>query len=110
MLSALMGVTGIPGETTAVIKSIQHVEISMPSGAGTGTGTFTSISAARAVVMINGNSVAIDDESGVFWSTIVYPYLKALADTSVKLCWSIATPYVTATKAATVSVDVIEYI
>ena len=105
-----MGVTGIPAKGESVIRSIQNVLITIPAGDGTGTGTFTSINPNRAVVMINGNSLAIDDESGVFWASLVYPYVLEIGSTWVKLKWSLATPYVTATRQAVVSAIIIEYI
>jgi len=110
MLSALMGVTGIPGGTTAVIKSIQHINVTIGSGTATGTGTFSSVDSDKAVVMMNGSTIAYGQSGDYPYVAIIYPYLKEIADTSLKMCWSVVPTDTEAPQQAVISVDVIEYI
>lgn len=110
IMSSLMGNADIPAGGAGVIKSIQHKLITIPAGSGEGQIAITSVDVDKTVVMLNGASVAIDDEAGVFWSAMVFPYVSSLAAALLKCKWCIAVPYVTNTKAATISAIIIEYI
>jgi len=72
MLSALMGVTGIPGSFEAVIKSIQYANCQIGSAGGTGTCAYTSVNVDKVVFMINGAGW-YDIGAGV--AVAAYPYL-----------------------------------
>jgi len=93
-----------------VIKSIQFKTISMPAGSGEGSVAITAIDPAKSVVMLYGNSIAVDDEGGVFFVSTVYPYVSSIAAELVKCKWSLPAPYSTNTKAAAIGITVIEYI
>jgi hypothetical protein len=110
IMSDLTGNADIKHGGVGVIKSIQFKTISMPSGSGEGQVAITAVDPAKCVVMLYGSSLAIDDEAGVFWSSIVYPYVSSIAAELVKCKWSIAVPYVNNTKAADIGITVIEYI
>lgn len=111
IMSSLAGNANIDQGGSGVIKSIQHKLISIPAGTGEGSVAITAIDIAKAVVMLNGASTAIDEEAGpIFWSTMVFPYVSSLASELLKCKWSVAVPYFTNTKAATISAIIIEYI
>lgn len=110
IMSSLVGNADITDGGAGVIKSIQHKLITIGAGSAEGQVAITAIDITKAVVMISGSSLAIDDESGVFWASQVFPYVSSLASTLLKCKWSIAVPYVNNTKAATISALVIEYI
>jgi len=110
IMSALAGNANLKEGGAGVIKSIQTVTMDIPAGTGEGSATITTIDITKAVVMLFGNSLAIDEESGVFFVSMVYPYLSGLTSTQVKCKWSLPAPYYSNTKAATISVTVIEYI
>lgn len=93
-----------------VIKSIQFKTIAMPSGSGEGSVAITAIDPAKSVVMLYGNSIAVDDEGGVYFVTTVYPYVSEIGAEIVKCKWSLPAPYYTNTKAADIGITVIEYI
>lgn len=110
IMSSLLGNANINQGGSGVIKSIQHVLITIPAGTGEGSVALDAIDITKAVVMLNGGSLAIDDESGVFWASQVFPYVSSLASELLKCKWSIPVPYVTNTKSAVISATVIEYI
>ena len=110
IMSSLLGNANINQGGSGVIKSIQHVLITIPAGTGEGSVALDAIDIAKAVVMLNVGSLAIDDESGVFWASQVFPYVSSLASELLKCKWSIPVPYVTNTKSAVISATVIEYI
>jgi hypothetical protein len=110
IMSALTGNADIKHGGVGVIKSIQFKTISMPAGSGEGQVAITAVDPAKCVVMLYGNSIAVDDESGVYFVSTVYPYVSSLAAELVKCKWSLPTPYVTQTKAADIGVTIIEYI
>lgn len=93
-----------------VIKSIQFKTISMPAGSGEGSVAITAVDPAKCVVMLYGNSVAIDEEVAGYIVTTVYPYMSSIAAELVKCKWSLPAPYLSDTKAATIGITVIEYI
>jgi len=110
MMSGLSGNAVVGDKGGGVIKTIQNVLVSIPAGAGTGTGSFSTVNPGRAIVMINGNSLAIDEEPSGFFAAIVYPYVLELASAAVKLKWALPAPHFSDTKAAVVSATIIEYI
>lgn len=110
IMSSLLGNANLSEGGAGLIKSIQHKLISMPAGSGEGSVAITSVDVDKTVVMINGSSLAIDDEAGVFWASTVFPYVSSLATTLLKCKWCIAAPYTNNTKAATISCIIIEYI
>lgn len=110
IMSSLAGNADVPAGGAGVIKSIQHKLIAVPAGAGEGQVAITSVDVAKTVVMLNGASVAIDEELGAFFSTMVFPYVSSLAAALLKCKWCIAAPYCSNTKAATISAIIIEYI
>ncbi len=59
LLSALTGVTGLPNKTLAVIKSIQYVSKSIPTG-GAESITISTVDPDKTVVMLFGNSYISD--------------------------------------------------
>jgi len=111
IMSSLMGNADIQDGGAGVIKSIQHKLVTIPAGTGEGSVAITAVDVDKTVVMLNGASLAIDEEAGpVFWSTMVFPYVSNLASELLKCKWCVAAPYSTDTKAATISAIVIEYI
>lgn len=110
IMSALVGNADPKRGGAGVIKSIQFKTIAMPAGAGEGSVAIAAVDPTRAVVMLYGNSIAIDDEGGVYFVTTVYPYVSEITAELVKCKWSLATPYYTNTKAANIGITVIEYI
>lgn len=110
IMSDLTGNADIKHGGAGVIKSIQFKTISMPAGTGEGSVAITAVDPAKCVVMLYGNSLAIDDESGVFFVSTVYPYVSSIAAELVKCKWSLPAPYSTNTKAADIGITVIEYI
>ena len=110
IMSSLLGNANLEQGGAGVIKSIQHKLITIPAGTGEGSVVITTIDPAKAVVMVNGSSIAIDDEGGVFFTSQVYPYVSSLAAALLKLKWALSAPYYSNTKSATVSATIIEYI
>ena len=110
IMSALVGNADPKRGGAGVIRSIQFKTIAMPAGAGEGSVAITAVDPAKTVVMLYGSSLAIDDESGVFFVSTVYPYVSEIAAELVKCKWSVPVPYVTNTKAANIGITVIEYI
>ncbi len=93
-----------------VIKSIQFKTISMPAGTGEGQVVITAIDPTKAVVMLYGNSVSVQEETEFAIVIPVYPYVSDLAAALVKCKWSLPSPTTNATIAATIGITVIEYI
>lgn len=110
IMSALVGNADQQHGGVGVIKSIQFKTISIPAGTGEGEVAISEVDPAKTVVMLFGNSLAIDDESGVFFVSTVYPYVSSIAAELLKCKWSLPTPYSTNTKAATIGATIIEYI
>lgn len=110
IMSALTGNADPKRGGAGVIKSIQFKTIAMPAGTGEGSVAIDAVDPAKAVVMLYGNSLAIDDESGVFFVSTVYPYVSSIAAELIKCKWAVPVPYVTNTKAANIGITVIEYI
>lgn len=114
IMSSLMGNANTDQGGAGVIKSIQHKLIDIPAGAGEGQVALDTIDPAKSVVMLNGASTAIDEEFPdpglAWWATMVFPYVSSLTANLLKCKWCIAIPHVEATKAATISAIIIEYI
>ena len=110
IMSALTGNADIKDGGAGVIKSIQIKTVAMPAGAGEGSVAITAVDPLKTVVMLYGNSIAVDDESGVFFVSTVYPYVSAISAELVKCKWALPAPYYTNTKAANIGITVIEYI
>lgn len=110
IMSDLTGNADIKHGGVGVIKSIQFKTIAMPAGTGEGSVTITAIDPAKSVVMLYGNTIAIDDESGVFFVSTIYPYVSSIAAELIKCKWSVPVPYVNNAKAADIGITVIEYI
>jgi hypothetical protein len=110
IMSDLTGNADINHGGVGVIKSIQFKTMSIPAGTGEGSVAITAVDPAKCVVMLYGNSIAVDDEAGVFFVSPVYPYVSSIAAELVKCKWSLSAPYNTDTKAATVGLTIIEYI
>lgn len=110
IMSSLVGNADPNSGGAGVIKSIQHKLVAIPAGAGEGQVAITAIDVAKSVVMLNGASVAIDTENAERWATMVFPYVSSLASELLKCKWCVAVPYASATKAATISAIIIEYI
>ncbi len=108
MLSALMGVTGIPGGTIAVIKQIINKKISVPTG-GTGFSFQPAVDPSKVVIMLWGNAWSWQSiqwgtaELAVAWP--VYPVWDSLLSSSLLVNWA-QTPI----DAANITVQIIEYI
>jgi hypothetical protein len=110
IMSSLVGNANISEGGVGVIKSIQFKTMSIGAGTAEGSVAITAVDPAKSVVMLYGNSIAVDDESGVFFVSTVYPYVSSIAAEEVKCKWSLPVPYFTNTKAATIGLTVIEYI
>ena len=102
MLSAIMGVTGVPGKGEAVIKGIQHKSCQIGSGGGVGTVTYTSIDANRAVFMIDGAGI---NEFAEGVAVPCYPYEVTHDATVASFKFSLDSAI-----SAYVGVTIIEYI
>jgi len=103
ILSALMGVTGIPGRFEAVIKGINHYTFTMPSGSPQNiTVSISAIDPDRAVVMFYGAGVYVPQE-GV--GVPVYPYLVSLNSSQAIVKASLSLD-----ESAGCSMSIIEYI
>lgn len=107
MMSGLMGNANLNQGGCGVIKNIQHKTISMPQGTGEGEVAITAVDPAKTIVMIFGNSV-LAWEADI--PVVVYPYVSSVAAELVKCKWSISNYGGSLTSAATISIDVIEYI
>lgn len=110
IMSSLIGNADTSQGGFGVIKSIQTVQMSMPSGSGEGTVAISTIDASKSVVMLWGSSVAEGQVDVYPYAVPVYPYLSGTTDSQVKAKWSVPSPFGDDTKAATISVTVIEYI
>jgi hypothetical protein len=110
IMSDLTGNADIQHGGSGVIKSIQFKTIAMPAGTGEGSVAITAVDPTKCVVMLYGNSMAVDDEAGVFFVSTVYPYVSSIAAELVKCKWSLPAPYSSNTKAADIGITVIEYI
>jgi len=110
IMSDLTGNADIEHGGAGVVKTIQFKTIAMPAGTGEGSVAITAVDPAKCVVMLYGNSIAVDDEAGVFFVSTVYPYVSSIAAELVKCKWSLPAPYFTNTKAADIGVTIIEYI
>jgi hypothetical protein len=103
ILSALMGVTGLPGRYEAVIKSIHYYPFTIPTGVQVDiTVSITAVDPLKAVVMLFGAGFDYyQDTIGV----ANYPYPKAIYSSSMILRGSLPN-----TEAAECGALVIEYI
>lgn len=110
IMSGLMGNANIPEGGAGVIKSLQHKTISMPSGSGEGQVAITAVDVDKTVVMLFGASASLQEEEAYFIVVQVMPYLSNLASELVKCKWSLPSPTINDTLAATISIIVIEYI
>lgn len=110
MMSGLMGNATVGDKGGGVIKSIQFKTIAMPAADGEGEVAITAVDPAKCVVMLYGNSICVDEESGAWFVSPVYPYVSSFAAELVKCKWSLAIAYVNPTKAANIGITVIEYI
>lgn len=110
MMSGLMGNTVIGDKGGGVIKSIQFKTIAMPAADGEGSVAITAVDPTKCVVMLYGNSICVDEESGAWFVSPVYPYVSSFAAELVKCKWSLPIAYANPTKAATIGITVIEYI
>jgi len=110
MMSGLMGNATVGDKGGGVIKSIQFKTIAMPAADGEGEVAITAVDPAKCVVMLYGNSICVDEESGAWFVSPVYPYVSSFAAELVKCKWSLPVAYVNPTKAANIGITVIEYI
>jgi hypothetical protein len=110
LMSSLVGNANISEGGAAVVKSIQFKTMSIGAGTAEGSVAITAVDPTKCVVMLYGNSIAVDDEGGVYFVSTVYPYVSSIAAELVKCKWSLPVPYFTNTKAATIGLTVIEYI
>lgn len=110
IMSSLNGNADQSHGGVGVIKSIQFKTMSIGAGTAEGSVAITAVDPTKSVVMLYGNSIAVDDEGGVYFVSTVYPYVSSIAAELVKCKWSLPTPYFTNTKAATIGITVIEYI
>lgn len=93
-----------------VIKSIQHKTISIPTGSGEGSVAITAVDVDKAIVMIQGGTVAVEDNSSYGYAGAIMPYVSSIASTLVKAKWALPVMFGNNAIAATVSIIVIEYI
>ena len=110
IMSDLMGNADPDEGGAGVISSIQHKLISIGAGSAEGQVAITAIDIAKVVVMISGASIAEGQTGDIPYANIVYPYVSSIASELIKAKWSIAAPFGDNTKAAVISIIVIEYI
>jgi len=106
MLSALMGVTGIPGRYEAVIKGINHYTFTLPSGDPTNvTVSISAVDPERAIVFFYGAGAHAGEANGQYFGIPNYPYLVSLDSSQAIVKASLYND-----QAAGCSISVIEYI
>lgn len=108
MLNGIPNLWGVVPGGGAILKNIQHIKDSIPTG-GKQVSIPITVAPTQCVVMLNGNSWKREDyytmEWNAYYGVVVYPIYTNFLPTAINIEWAF-TPHI----AAGVTITIIEYI